>query len=327
MKITTTTSVLLLGLLASCGESGEGESHAGYSLSGRVAIDGSSTVFPITEAVAEEYRSIQPNVRITVGVSGTGGGFKKFIAGEIDISDASRYIKGKELDGCSEIGREFMEIPVAYDGLAVVVNKANSFATTMTVDELKRMWSSDSTAKTWRDIRAEWPDREFQLFAPGQDSGTFDYFTETVNGKSGNCRSDVTFSEDDNVLVRGVVGDEDAIGFFGLAYYVENAGELNSVGIDPGDGTAIGPSAETVEDGTYRPLSRPLFIYVSVEAAKRPEVDDFVRFYIQQARQLSSEVGYVSMPQSIYDSILTRYEERVTGSQTGKQGTVAELYR
>ena len=324
MKITQ-LSILVMALIASCGEN-PGTVQAGNGLTGRVSIDGSSTVFPITEAVAEEYRSVEPDVRVTVGVSGTGGGFKKFIAGETDISDASRYIKDKELKSCAEKGREFIELPVAYDGLAVVVNKSNVFAKTMTVEELRRMWASDSTAKKWSDIRADWPDREFKLFAPGQDSGTFDYFTETVNGKSGNCRGDVTFSEDDNVLVRGVVGDENGIGFFGLAYYVENANQLNCVAIDGGTGP-IKPSMETVEDGTYSPLSRPLFIYVSTVAAERPEVDSFVRFYIEQARSLAGEVGYVPMPQSIYDALLKRYETKVTGSLTGVEGTLAELYR
>ncbi len=319
-------SILLLGLLAGCGSSSETQTHAGNHLVGKVAIDGSSTVFPITEAVAEEYRAVQPNVRVTVGVSGTGGGFKKFIAGETDISDASRFIKQKELDGCKEAKREFIEIPVAYDGLAVVVSKSNTFAKTMTVDELNRMWTADSTAKKWSDIRPEWPDREFKLFAPGQDSGTFDYFTETINGKSGNCRRDVTFSEDDNVLVRGVAGDPDGIAFFGLAYYVENAGALNCIAIDPGNGIPVTPSIQTVEDGTYAPLSRPLFIYVSTEAAKRPEVDSFVRFYIENARSLAGEVGYVAMPEKIYAGLMKRFTDKVIGSNAGREGTIEQLY-
>jgi len=318
-------SILLTSLVASCGGSGDGVTNAA-GLEGRVAIDGSSTVFPITEAVAEEYRSAQPKVRVTVGVSGTGGGFKKFIAGDTDISDASRYIKQKELDGCAANGREFVEIPVAYDGLAVIVNKANDFCTTMTVEELRRMWAADSAAKKWSDIRPEWPDREFKLYAPGQDSGTFDYFTETVNGESGNCRPDSTFSEDDNVLVRGVSGDPDGIGFFGLAYYEENSEILNCVAIDGGDGPVL-PNLETVENGTYTPLSRPLFIYVSTEAAKRPEVADFVRFYIEEAATLAGEVGYVPMPEALYTAVANRFANRVTGSQTGKEGTMAELYQ
>jgi len=325
MKITLRPLAVLPLLLAACGGSGDSATHAAGKLVGTVAIDGSSTVFPITEAVAEEYRSAQPEVRITVGVSGTGGGFKKFIAGETDISDASRFIKSKELEGCQAGGREFIELPVAYDGLAVVVNKSNDFAADMTIEELRRMWAADSVAKTWSDIRPEWPDREFKLFAPGQDSGTFDYFTDEVNGESGNCRADVTFSEDDNVLVRGVVGDEDGIGFFGLAYYEENQDKLNCVAIDGGSGP-VKPSMETVENGTYAPLSRPLFIYVSTEAAKRPEVDDFVRFYIENAASLAGDVGYVPLPAKVYSALQSRYEQSVTGTESGKSGSVEELY-
>lgn len=317
---------LFSGLLAACGSSTDGAVQASGSLSGTVAIDGSSTVFPITEAVAEEFRKVQPNIRVTVGVSGTGGGFKKFMAAETDISDASRYIKQKEVDGCAQAGVEYIEIPVAYDGLAVVVNKSNDFAKSMTVDELRRMWAADATASTWSDIRPEWPEREFKLYSPGQDSGTFDYFTDVVNGKSGNCRADATFSEDDNVLVRGVSGDLDGMAFFGLAYYVENADKLGIVAIDGGNGPVV-PSMETVENATYSPLSRPLFIYAAVEAAQRPEVDAFLNFYLDEARTLSAEVGYVPFPELLYDGIKARYKNRVTGTLAGQKGTVQELYQ
>lgn len=312
-------------LIASCGGSSPSEAQAAGVLTGTVAIDGSSTVFPITEAVAEEFLGVHPKIRVTVGVSGTGGGFKKFMAGETDISDASRYIKGKEQQACVDAKIDYIELPVAYDGLAVVVNRSNNFATTMTIAELKAMWSAESTAKTWKDIRPSWPDREFNLYAPGQDSGTFDYFTDTVNGKSGNCRADATFSEDDNVLVRGVVGDEDGIAFFGLAYYVENAERLNCVAIDGGEGP-VTPSLETVESGTYAPLSRPLFIYVRKDATDRPEVDAFVKFYLESARQLSGEVGYVPFPENIYEGLRGRYAQRVTGTQAGVEGTIEDLY-
>ncbi len=315
----------LASLAAGCSNSTQSEAQAAGKLTGTVAIDGSSTVFPITEAVAEEFRRIQPDVRVTVGVSGTGGGFKKFMAGETDISDASRYIKGKEQDGCSAAGIEYIELPVAYDGLAVVVNKENDFAKSMTVAELNAMWSADSKARTWKDIRPEWPDREFKLFSPGQDSGTFDYFTEVVNGKSGNCRPDATFSEDDNVLVRGVVGDKDGIAFFGLAYYVENEGQLNCVSIDGGKGP-VTPSIQTVESGEYSPLSRPLFIYVAKSAAERPEVNAFIEFYLKSARQISGEVGYVPFPEKISMGLQGRYKSRVTGTQSGVEGTIEELY-
>ncbi len=318
--------ILCAGLLAACGSSTDDTVQASGTLSGTVAIDGSSTVFPITEAVAEEFRKVQPNVRVTVGVSGTGGGFKKFMAGETDISDASRYIKQKEVDGCAAAGIEYVEIPVAYDGLAVVVSKGNLFAKSMTIAELRKMWAADATAKTWKDIRSEWPDRAFHLYAPGQDSGTFDYFTEVVNGKSGNCRPDATFSEDDNVLVRGVSGDPDGMAFFGLAYYVENADKLGIVAIDGGEGPVV-PSMETVENATYAPLSRPLFIYAGVTAAERPEVDAFLTFYLEQARTLASEVGYVPFPQELYSGIQARYKQRVTGTLRDSKGTVQSLYQ
>jgi len=324
-------NILIIASLAlvagACGDSGSGgETMASGRLSGTVAIDGSSTVYPITEAVAEEFRKVQPDVRVTVGVSGTGGGFKKFIAGETDISDASRYVKEKEIKGLAAAKIDYMELPVAYDGLAVVVNKDNDFCKSMTIDELRAMWAADAASKKWSDIRPGWPEREFHLFAPGQDSGTFDYFTETVNGESGNCRPDCTFSEDDNVLVHGVSGDLDGIGFFGLAYYVENADKLGVVAIDGGSGPVV-PSMETVESATYAPLSRPLFIYCRVDAAQRPEVNAFVEFYLKNARKLSQEVGYVPFPQKIYDAVQKRYKNRVTGTQGGKTGTVAELYK
>ncbi|MFT7486118.1 MAG: phosphate transport system substrate-binding protein [Candidatus Paceibacteria bacterium] len=318
-------TVALLSLLAACGNSADENVQAAGSLSGTVAIDGSSTVFPITEAVAEEFRKVMPNIRVTVGISGTGGGFKKFMAGETDISDASRYIKQKEVDGCEAAGLSYIELPVAYDGLAVVVNKENSFASSMTVAELRSIWAADATAKTWKDVRPEWPDREFNLYAPGQDSGTFDYFTEVVNGKSGNCRPDATFSEDDNVLVRGVSGDPDGLAFFGFAYYIENAGQLNVVAVDGGEGPII-PSMETVKNGTYAPLSRPLFIYASVPAAERPEVDAFLTFYLERVGELSAEVGYVPFPQPLYTSLKNRYKQRVTGTLHEQSGSVEALY-
>jgi phosphate transport system substrate-binding protein len=318
--------MLLAGLLAGCGSASDDGVQAAGALSGMVSIDGSSTVFPITEAVAEEFRGVQSAVRVTVGVSGTGGGFKKLMGGEIDISDASRYIKQKEIDGCAEAGVEYIELPVAYDGLAVVVHRENEFASSMTIAELRSMWASDSTAKTWADVRPGWPDREFHLYAPGQDSGTFDYFTDVVNGKSGNCRPDATFSEDDNVLVRGVAGDPNGMAFFGLAYYVENADKLGVVGIDGGKGPVL-PSMQTVEDGTYAPLSRPLFIYANTTACERPEVDAFLTFYLDQVRELSAEVGYVPFPEPLYEGIRRRYRERVTGTMRDQAGTLEQLYR
>jgi phosphate transport system substrate-binding protein len=282
-------------------------------LEGTIRIDGSSTVFPITEAVAEEFAGVQPRVRVTVGISGTGGGFKKFTVGETDISDASRPIKDKEAAKAKENGIEFIELPVAFDGISVVVNPNNDFCHTLTVDELYRIWNPDSTVKTWKDIRPEWPDRPIKLYGPGTDSGTFDYFTEAVNGKAQSCRADFTASEDDNVLVQGIAGDADALGFFGFAYFVENQQRLKLVSIDNGT-AAVAPSMETIRDGTYQPLSRPIFIYISTAAAPRPEVGEFVKFYLDNAATLVPEVGYVPLPAHLYELVWNRFDKRVTGS-------------
>jgi phosphate transport system substrate-binding protein len=275
----------------------------GAKLSGEIRIDGSSTVFPITEAVAEEFLAVYPDVKIPVGVSGTGGGFKKFIAGETDINDASRPIKDAEGTDAKAAGVAYTSFEVAYDGLSIVVNKANTWAASMTVDELKKLWAPDSTIKTWKEIRPEWPDEAIKLYAPGTDSGTFDYFTEAVNGKAGSIRSDFVASEDDNVLVQGVAGDKNAIAFFGFAYYEENTDKLNLVAIDNGKG-AITPSFETIKDGTYAPLSRPLFLYVNNEALARAEVKAFLRFYLENAPSLVKEVGYVALQAEKYEASL-----------------------
>lgn len=313
----TLAAFAVLATLTACGgDSGHDAGASTSMLQGKVQIDGSSTVFPITEAVAEEFGHMHGRVRVTVGVSGTGGGMKKFSNGETDITGASRPIKSSEVEACASANIEFVELPVAYDGLAVVVNKDNSFVKTMTVDELNAMWKAGSTAKTWKDIRSSWPDREFRLYAPGQDSGTFDYFTETVNGKSGNCRPDATFSEDDNVLVTGIAGDPDGIGFFGYAYYYENQDKLNVVGIDAGKG-AVKPDLKTIESGVYAPLSRPLFIYVSKKAAQRPEVDAFVDYYLGTGRQLAEEVGYVPLPEAAAAAARKRYDNLVVGTTQG----------
>ncbi len=300
----------LLSFTSACGDSVDASSGA---LEGTISIDGSSTVFPITEAVAEEFRKVEPKVRVTVGVSGTGGGFKKFTVGETDVSDASRYIKDKEISACDSNGTEFIELPVAYDGIAVIVNKGNDFARSMTIAELNAMWKSGSKAKTWKDIRPDWPDRPFRLYAPGQDSGTFDYFTDEVNGKSGNCRADATFSEDDNVLVRGVAGDPEGIGYFGFAYYTENKDQLNIVAIDGGSGPIV-PSLETIGSGTYSPLSRPLFIYASTKAVQKVEVDAFLKFYLDEMGRLAQEVGYVPLPEHLTKAIVARYASQKTGT-------------
>lgn len=295
----------------SSGGAADGGSEA--ALSGTVAIDGSSTVFPITEAVAEEFQGKYPRVRVTVGLSGTGGGFKKFVLGETDINDASRVIKESEAQAAAEHGVEYIEMPVAFDGLTVIVNPENDWVDHLTVEELKKIWQPGSTVKTWRDVRAEWPDQTINLYGPGVDSGTFDYFTEAINGESRLSRSDYTASEDDNVLVSGVSGDKNALGYFGFAYYEENKESLRAVPIDGGAGPIM-PTHDSVNNGTYAPLSRPLFMYVRRDAADRPEVTAFVRFYMENAETLVNEIGYVALPKSAYALVSDRFEKRVTGS-------------
>jgi phosphate transport system substrate-binding protein len=299
---------MFLGLVVS-----SSQTRAGERLQGKVRVDGSSTVFPISEAVAEEFGSAQPKVRVTIGVSGTGGGFKKFLAGETDINDASRPIKDKELAQAQANGIQFIEMPVAYDGLSVVIHKDNDWVDYLTVAELKKIWEPGSTVVTWQDVRPEWPAEKIGLYGPGTDSGTFDYFTEAINGKAQACRSDFTASEDDNVLVTGVAGDKYSLGFFGFAYYVENQDKLRVVPIDDGKG-AIAPSVETINNGSYAPLSRPIFIYVSTAAAERPEVQAFVAFYLETAGTLANEVGYVGLPANIYALSTKRFDQRITGS-------------
>lgn len=271
----------------------------GAKLSGEIRIDGSSTVFPITEAVAEEFLAIHPEIKVPVGVSGTGGGFKKFIGKETDISAASRPIKEAEAADAKAAGVSYTMLEVAYDGLSIVVNKSNTWAKTMTVEELKKLWAPDSTVKTWKEIRSDWPDEAIKLYAPGTDSGTFDYFTEAVNGKAGSIRPDFVASEDDNVLVQGVAGDKNAIAFFGFAYYEANMDKLNLVAIDGGKGPVL-PSFDTIKDGTYTPLSRPLFLYVNNDSLSRPEVKTFLKFYLESAPALVKEVGYVALPADKY---------------------------
>ena len=263
-----------------------------------ITLDGSSTVFPIAEAVAEEFQRANAGTRVTVGTSGTGGGFEKFCRGETDISNASRPIKSTEADKCRAAGVDYVEIPVAYDGLSVVVNPKNTWASSMTVAELKRLWQPEAqgTITKWSQLRAGWPDREIRLYGPGTDSGTFDYFTEAVNGKAQASRGDYTQSEDDNVLVQGVAGDEGALGYFGFAYYEENKDRLKLVAIDGGKGGGpVLPSIETVRNGTYAPLSRPMFMYVSKAKMQRPEVKAFVDFLLAQGSKLVGDVGYIAL--------------------------------
>ena len=304
---------ILIGIttmaLVACGGSGE-KSNEKSSLTGNVKVDGSSTVYPITEAVAEEFRSVEPGVNVTVGVSGTGGGFKKFMRGEIDINDASRPIKSKEADACAEIGIDFVELSVAYDGLAVLVNPENDWVDYFTVEELEKIWSPDAQGKVmyWNQVREGWPNEELRLFGPVTASGTYDYFAEAVCGKKVGTRGDYTASEDDHVLVQGIATDKSALGFFGLAYYEENKDKLRLVGVDNGNGVVI-PTMETVSNGTYAPLSRPIFIYVSSEAAKKEEVNTFVNFYLESAASLVSEVGYIPLQEKEYTEQSRKYNE------------------
>ena len=294
---------------------------------GTVQVDGSSTVFPITEAVAEEFQKANPGIRVVVGVSGTGGGFKKFSARETDISDASRPIRPSEAEACAKAGIEYIELPVAYDGLAVIINPKNTWAKDITVKELKKLWEPEAQRKItrWNQIRADWPDREIHLYGAGVDSGTYDYFTEAIVGKEHSSRGDFTSSEDDNVLVQGIAGDELALGFFGLAYYEENQDKLKLLPVDDEkDDTGKGPVAptmETVADGTYQPLSRPIFIYVRKDSLDRPEVESFVRFYLAHAPELVKEVGYIPLPERAYTLAQERVDKRVTGSLFGGKGS------
>lgn len=299
------------------------ESPAGgemMNLSGDIAVDGSSTVFPITEAVAEEFGNLTDGqVRITVGVSGTGGGFKKFCNGETDIADASRPIRGNEVSLCAEGGVEYIEIPVAIDGLTVVVNQDNDFVQCITVAELNKMWApeAEGVVTDWNQVRADWPADKMELYAPGVDSGTFDYFTDTVNGESGASRGDFTASEDDNVLVTGVAGSRNGIGYFGYSYYGENRERLKAVAVDGGSG-CVAPTDAAINDGSYFPLSRPLFIYVRKDAAQTPHIAEFIRYFLgAEGRELAAEVGYIPFPPAVYALALAKFENGVTGPAFG----------
>ena len=269
------------------------------ALSGDIIIDGSSTVFPITEAVAEEFRMVHPGVNIPIGISGTGGGFKKFIIQETDINDASRPIKDSEAADAAANGVEFVEFIIAYDGLSVIVNVQNDFVDSLTMEELNMIWKPDSTVTTWKDVRPEWPDEKIKLYGADTDSGTFDYFTEEVNGKSGEIRTDFTPSADDNVLVQGVAGDKYALGFFGYSYYMENTDKLRAVKIDSGSGP-VEPTFEAIKDGSYSPLSRPLFLYVTTEALAKEHVRAFITYYLTEGVALISQVGYVPLEDALY---------------------------
>ena len=299
---------------------------AGPAMAGNkiIQIDGSSTVFPVTEAVAEEFQKAKRGaVRVTVGISGTGGGFKKFCRGETDVQDASRPILRKEMEDCKKAGIDYYELPVAYDALTVMVNPKNDWIKSMTVAELKKIWEPAAQGKItkWNQVNPAWPDAPLKLYGAGADSGTFDYFTEAVVGKSKSSRGDFTASEDDNVLVQGISNDKNALGYFGFAYYVENQAKLKAVAVDGGKGPVL-PSAQTVENGTYNPLSRPIFIYVSKKSAAKPEVKEFVEFYLKNAAPLVKEVKYVPLPASAYTTALEHFQKGKVGTVFGGEAEV-----
>ena len=306
-------------------------------LTGKVSIDGSSTVFPISEAVADGFHQTNANVSTPVGQSGTGGGFKRFTVGETDISDASRPIKQSEFDQCKANGVSFIELPIAYDGLTFVIHPDNDFVKQLTVDQLKQIFREKGAAMTWQEVNASWPERPIKLFIPGADSGTFDYFKEVIIGKDKDAavRGDdaVLTSEDDNVLVTGVAGDPAALGFFGVAYYEENKDKLKAVPIvNPKSSAAVSPEQANIESGSYAPFSRPLFIYVNQKSLARPEVAAFVDFYLENAAAMAQKVGYVALPASIYQITSEHVAEGLTGTHfltaTGdkRSGSLTEIY-
>jgi len=280
-----------------------------------IKIDGSSTVYPITEAIAEEFQKVNKDIKVIVGISGTGGGMKKFTTNQIDICDASRPIKSSEQKAARMNGVEYIELPVAYDGLTVVVSKNNKFIDKMTVAELKKLWepAAQGVVTKWNQVRDGWPSEKIKLYGPGTDSGTFDYFTEAICGASGKSRGDYTPSEDDNVLVQGVAGDKFALGYFGLAYYEENIDKLRAVLIDGGQGP-VEPTYENVQSGRYQPLSRPLFIYVSSKSAGKEEVKKFVEFYLENVGKIAKQVGYIALPEKAYTLAKKKFAERKTGT-------------
>ncbi|MGL5821911.1 MAG: PstS family phosphate ABC transporter substrate-binding protein [Sarcina sp.] len=299
--------IIFTGVFTACGSNGEatGTEDKKTELSGEIKVDGSSTVAPITEAMAEEFNAEYPNVKIPVGVSGTGGGFKRFVVGDTDIQDASRPIKDAEKEQAKKNNVEYVDLTVAYDGVTVVVSKENDFVDSLTVEELKKLWEPNSTIKTWKDLRPEWPEQPVKFYTPGPDSGTFEFFTEEITGEAKAMRSDVNPSEDDNVLVQGVAGDQYAIGFFGFSYYKENQDKLKAVKIDAGKGP-VEPTFENIKDGAYVPLSRPIYIYVNKGSLEKPEVKSFVEFYLSNAETIVPEVGYIPLTQEGYKEELSK---------------------
>lgn len=321
-------SASILALVASLAACGGGDTTAvdgvdgdelaaGAGVSGDIQIDGSSTVFPISEAMAEEFMAANPDSRVTVGVSGSGGGFEKFCGGETDISNASRQIKDEEIANCEAAGIEFIEVPIAYDGITLVTNPENDFATCLTTDQLNTMWSpeAEGTIENWSQVDPAFPDQPLELYGPGTDSGTFDYFTDEVNGEEGASRGDYTASEDDNVIVTGVESSSGGLGYFGYAYYEENQGSLKALEIENEDGECVAPSTETIADGSYNPMSRPLFFYVKKEAYDtKPQVKAFVDYNLNPDNgELVQEVGYITLPNEDLAASKARIDEAKLG--------------
>lgn len=309
----TLLALTTLALLAGCGPS---------QTPPRITIDGSSTVYPVTEAVAEEYQNeTQGRVQVTVGISGTGGGFKKFTRGETDISEASRPILKEEMEAAKAASIEYIELPVCFDALTVAVSKDNDWLDSITVEELKKIWEPEAQGKVtnWNQIRPEWPDAKIVLYGAGSDSGTFDYFTEAIVGKAKSSRGDYTGSEDDNVLVQGIAGDKHALGYLPFAYFESNQDKLKALAIDweQDEQGPIMPNMENVLKGVYNPLSRPLFLYVSTKAAERKEVSEFVDYYLENVTELSKEVGYLPLPEKAYVAVRERFAKRQTGTGFG----------
>lgn len=306
-KIKTILFICTSVLIISCAGNSE-KAIKTDQLEGSIKIDGSSTVYPITEAIAEEFRDVEPKVKVTIGVSGTGGGFKKFGRSEIAIANASRSIKDQEAKNCDENNIPYLELSVAYDGLAVLVNPENTWVDFLTVDELNTIWNptAQNTIMYWDQVREGWPHEELHLFGPGTASGTYDYFSEAICGKKVGTRGDYTASEDDHILVQGIATDKNGLGFFGLAYYEENKEKLKLVGVDNGKGVII-PTMETVSNGTYAPLSRPIFIYVNDAAKKRKEVKEFVSFYLNNAASIVKDVGYIPLTNTEYNREITKF--------------------
>lgn len=326
MKNYKTLTILILPLVFSliplCGKKKQ-----------NIVIDGSSTVYPITQAVAEEFMKKNSDFNVTVGISGTGGGFKKFCAGETDISDASREIKPTEIEKCKEKNIDFIELPVAYDALSIVVSKKNNFVEFLTIEDLKKIYNQNNPAKKWNEVNPKWPNKEIKVFSPGQDSGTYDYFVEVILGKDERIRGDARFSEDDNILVKGVSEDEFAIAFFGVAYYEENKENLKAIPIvNPQTKKPVVPTLENVMNRSYVPLSRPLFIYIKKESVNKPGLKEFVNFYLENVFELSKGVGYIPFPKEDYEILKNYFKAEKTGSPKNEKGageffSIKDLYQ